>query len=184
MSKYTTLESVKVYVALARLRLVELGFRELNSKKILIEWNTRAKNRLGQCSPKRLSDGQQYYVLSFNKKYFEIGDDVNVQGTIVHEVAHCVANGLSHEHSSGWYKAIIKYNATYGTNIQRCSFDANYNNYLKQQLMDNGKYKIYCDYCKKVVKIYQRECSVVQGIRHDPSNWRCGCCNKNTLRIL
>ena len=184
MSKYTNIEAVKNYVELARMNLVQLGFTELFDTKIVSEWNTRAKNRLGQCCPKRALDGKRYFVLSFNKKYFEIGDDANVQGTIIHEVAHCVTNGLSHEHSSGWYRAITKYNAVYGTHIQRCSFDVNYNNYLKQQLVANGKYKIYCDCCKKVVKIYQRECSVVQGIRHDPSNWKCGYCNQHSLRVL
>lgn len=184
MSMYTTIGSVKNYVELARTRLINLGFHELNDLVIIVEWNTRAKNRLGQCSPKRSIDGKRYFVLSFNKKYFEIGDDINVEGTMVHEVAHCVTNGLSHEHSSGWYKAITKYNAVYNTHIQRCSFDANYNMYLKQQLESGNNYKIYCDCCKKVVKIYQRNCQAVQGIRSNPSSWKCGYCKKNTLRVL
>lgn len=184
MSKYTNIEAVKNYIELARMNLIHLGFTELSETKIIAEWNTRAKNRLGQCCPKRSIDGKRYFTLNFNKKYFEIGDDINVQGTIIHEVAHCVNNGLSHEHSSGWYKAITKYNAVYGTRIQRCSFDSNYNNYLKQQLTAKGKYKVYCDCCKKVVRIYQRDCNAVQGIRSTPSIWRCGYCNNHTLRVL
>ena len=184
MSQYTNIETVKNYIELARMNLIHLGFTELSETKIIAEWNTRAKNRLGQCCPKRTLDGKRYFILSFNKKYFEIGDDDNVRGTIIHEVAHCVTNGLSHEHSSGWYRAITKYNAVYGTHIQRCSFDANYNVYLKQQLEFGNNYKIYCDCCKKVVKIYQRNCQVVQSIRSNPSIWKCGYCKKNTLRVL
>lgn len=185
MSKYTNIESVKNYVELARMNLIHLGFTELSETKIVVEWNTRAKNRLGQCCPKRLIDGKCYFILNFNKKYFEVGDDINVQCTIIHEVAHCVTNGLSHEHSSGWYRAITKYNAVYGTHIKRCSYDPNYHKYLNQQAKLSGNYKIYCDCCKKVVKTYQRNCSTVQGIRSNPSAWRCGGCGKTgTLKLL
>lgn len=185
MSKYTNIEAVKNYVELARTQLINLGFHELFDTKIVTEWNTRAKNRLGQCCPKRSLDGKRYFLLNFNKKYFEVGDDSNVQGTIIHEVAHCVTNGLSHEHSSGWYKAITKYNAVYGTHIKRCSYDLNYHKYLNQQAKLSGNYKIYCDCCKKVVKTYQRNCSTVQGIRSNPSAWRCGGCGKTgTLKLL
>lgn len=185
MSKYTNIEAVKNYVELARMNLIHLGFTELTETKIVVEWNTRAKNRLGQCCPKRSIDGKRYFLLNFNKRYFEIGDDSNVQGTIIHEVAHCVNNGLSHEHSSGWYKAITKYNTVCGTNIQRCCYDPNYHKYLNQQAKLSSNYKIYCDCCKKVVKTYQRNCNTVQGIRSNPSGWRCGGCGKtNTLRIL
>lgn len=185
MSKYTNIEAVKNYVELARMNLIHLGFTELSETKIVVEWNTRAKNRLGQCGPKRSLDGKRYFLLDFNKKYFEVGDDINVQGTIIHEVAHCVTNGLSHEHSSGWYRAITKYNAVYGTHIKRCSYDPNYHKYLNQQAKLSGNYKIYCDCCKKVVKTYQRNCSTVQGIRSNPSAWRCGGCGKTgTLKLL
>ena len=148
MSKYTNIEAVKNYVELARMNLIHLGFTELSETKIVVEWNTRAKNRLGQCCPKRSLDGKRYFLLDFNKKYFEVGDDINVQGTIIHEVAHCVTNGLSHEHSSGWYRAITKYNAVYGTHIRRCSYDPNYHKYLNQQAKLSSNYKIYCDCCK------------------------------------
>lgn len=185
MSKYTNIEAVKNYIELARMNLIHLGFTELSDTKIIAEWNTRAKNRLGQCCPKRSIDGKRYFILNFNKKYFEIGDDDNVRGTIIHEVAHCVTNGLSHEHSSGWYRAITKYNAVYGTHIQRCSYDPIYHDYLKQQINSSNNYKIYCDCCKKVVKTYQRNCSTVQGIRSNPSAWRCGGCGKTgTLKLL
>lgn len=185
MSKYTNIEAVKNYVELARMNLIHLGFTELSETKIVVEWNTRAKNRLGQCGPKRSLDGKRYFLLDFNKKYFEVGDDINVQGTIIHEVAHCVTNGLSHEHSSGWYRAITKYNAVYGTHIRRCSYDSNYHKYLNQQAKLSSNYKIYCDCCKKVVKTYQRNCSTVQGIRSNPSVWRCGGCGKTgTLKLL
>lgn len=185
MSKYASIEAVKNYVEVARMNLIHLGFTELSETKIVVEWNTRAKNRLGQCCPKHSIDGKRYFLLDFNKKYFEIGDDDNVQGTIIHEVAHCVTNGLSHEHSSGWYRAITKYNAVYGTHIRRCSYDSNYHKYLNQQAKLSGNYKIYCDCCKKVVKTYQRNCSTVQGIRSNPSAWRCGGCGKTgTLKLL
>lgn len=185
MSKYTNIEAVKNYVELARMNLIHLGFTELSETKIVVEWNTRAKNRLGRCGPKRSLDGKRYFLLDFNKKYFEVGDDINVQGTIIHEVAHCVTNGLSHEHSSGWYRAITKYNAVYGTHIRRCSYDSNYHKYLNQQAKLSSNYKIYCDCCKKVVKTYQRNCSTVQGIRSNPSVWRCGGCGKTgTLKLL
>lgn len=185
MSKYTTIGAIKNYVELARMNLIHLGFTELSETKIVVEWNTRAKNRLGQCCPKRSLDGKCYFLLDFNKKYFEVGDDINVQGTIIHEVAHCVTNGLSHEHSSGWYRAITKYNAVYGTHIRRCSYDSNYHKYLNQQAKLSSNYKIYCDCCKKVVKTYQRNCSTVQGIRSNPSVWRCGGCGKTgTLKLL
>lgn len=185
MSKYTNIEAVKNYVELARMNLIHLGFTELSETKIVVEWNTRAKNRLGQCGPKRSLDGKRYFLLDFNKKYFEVGDDINVQGTIIHEVAHCVTNGLSHEHSSGWYRAITKYNAVYGTHIRRCSYDSNYHKYLNQQAKLSSNYKIYCDCCKKVVKTYQRNCSTVQGIKSNPSVWRCGGCGKTgTLKLL
>jgi hypothetical protein len=185
MSKYANIEAVKNYVELARTQLINLGFHELFDTKIVTEWNTRAKNRLGQCCPKRSLDGKRYFLLNFNKKYFEVGDDINVQGTIIHEVAHCVTNGLSHEHSSGWYRAITKYNAVYGTHIRRCSYDLNYHKYLNQQAKLSSNYKIYCDCCKKVVKTYQRNCSTVQGIRSNPSAWRCGGCGKTgTLKLL
>lgn len=185
MSKYTNIEAVKNYVELARMNLIHLGFTELSETKIVVEWNTRAKNRLGQCGPKRSLDGKRYFLLDFNKKYFEVGDDINVQGTIIHEVAHCVTNGLSHEHSSGWYRAITKYNAVYGTHIRRCSYDSNYHKYLNQQAKLSDNYKIYCDCCKKVVKTYQRNCSTVQGIRSNPSVWKCGGCGKTgTLKLL
>lgn len=188
MSKYTNIEAVKNYVELARMNLIHLGFTELFETKIVVEWNTRAKNRLGQCCPKRLIDGKRYFVLNFNKKYFEIGDDSNVQRTIIHEVAHCVNNGLSHEHSSGWYRAITKYNAVYGTHIQRCSFDQNYADYIencKNNSPNTTSYKIFCSCCNKVVKTYQRNCRAVQGIRINPSVWRCGGCGKTgTLKLL
>ena len=56
MSKYTNIEAIKNYVELARMNLIHLGFTELSETKIVVEWNTRAKNRLGQCCPKRLID--------------------------------------------------------------------------------------------------------------------------------
>ena len=75
MSKYTNIEVVKNYVELARMNLIKLGFKELADMKIVVEWNTRAKNRLGQCCPKRSIDGKRYFLLNFNKRYFEIGDE-------------------------------------------------------------------------------------------------------------
>lgn len=186
MSKYTNIEAVKNYVELARINLIKLGFKELSDMKIIVEWNTRAKKRFGQCCPRRSIDGKHYFVLNFNKKYFEIGDDSNVQGTIIHEVAHCVNDGLSHEHSSGWYRAITKYNAVYSTHIQRCSYDQNYANYMKISKNNSpNNYRIFCSCCNRVVKTYQRNCNTVQGIRSNPSVWRCGGCGKTgTLKLL
>ena len=65
MSKYTNIESVKNYVEIARRRLIELGFTELKEARILVEWNTRAYNRLGQCCPRRDYYGKHYFILNF-----------------------------------------------------------------------------------------------------------------------
>ena len=188
MSKYTNIDSVKNYVEIARRRLIELGFIELKEARILVEWNTRAYNRLGQCCPRRDYYGKRYFVLNFNKMYFEVGEDKNAEGTMIHEVAHCVNNGLNHVHDGGWYKAVTKYNQVYGTNIVRCSFDQNYANYLKDlktKNEPNSGYRIFCSCCNRVVKTYQRNCKAVHGIRVDPNSWRCGGCGRTgTLKLL
>lgn len=177
MSKYTTLQSISDYVEIARKNLIALGFTELGGINLLIEWNTRAHTRLGQCCPRRNVAGVRYFVLNFNKEYCEVGDDKNVEGTIIHEVAHCVNNGLNHDHSGGWYKAVTAYNTVYGTNITRCTSDEKYSAHLAVRRSNQKTYLVFCHYCgDNRVATYHRQSKVVKGIKENPNNWKCGRC--------
>lgn len=179
MSKYTTLQSISDYVEVARNNLIALGFTELKGINLLIEWNTRAHTRLGQCCPRRNVAGVRYFILNFNKEYCEVGDDKNVEGTIIHEVAHCVNNGLNHEHTGGWYKAVTAYNAVYGTNITRTTSDEKYSAYLAQHKRNRKTYLVFCQYCgKDRVATYHRQTKAIKGIKENPYNWKCGRCGR------
>lgn len=183
MSKFQSISSINDYVEICRKRFISLGYNELVYRKIVVRFDTRAYKRLGQCAPKWVN-GEKIYYLSFNKKYCEIGADINVENTIAHEVAHCVDGGLSHEHSSNWYKAAQKYNQTFNGHITRQSSDDNYRAYLESRYQAKSKYLIYCKDCGKVVCTYERKTKAVTEISKTPYHgWKCGICGHTNLSV-
>lgn len=148
-------------------QLAAIGFKQVYINKYKVEFNTRAKRRLGRCS--KVPDGS--YLITINNTYADLNPK-KAKETIMHELIHSLDGCL--DHGDKWKKVVNMVNRKYGYSISRCT-DAG--NDYKEQAFERT-YMVKCAACGRETS-RERISKVIQ----HPELYKCGLCGGKLERI-
>ena len=148
-------------------QLIELGYKQIRTNNYELEFNTRAKKRLGRCS--KLPNGS--YKIALNSAYAKLNPD-KAKETIMHELIHSIDGCMNHKDK--WQRIAGQVNRKYGYTISRCT-DAG-NEYREQTY--ERTYKVKCSGCGRETS-RERMSKLIQ----HPEKFRCGICGSSLERI-
>lgn len=168
MSKYSTLEAIKIEVSEAIELIDKLGYHEVKEHRIDICLNKRVKRILGQCTKLQANT----YQLSFNFQYMLIGSDLSCRQTIYHEVIHTINGGM--RHTGAWLECAKAVNLKTGLHIARNTYDSDYIAWLKKT---QYRYVIICNNCNSTVCQRIRKTAKLKRLQQYPENFVCPKCN-------
>ncbi len=149
-------------------QLAAIGFSQVYTNNYRLEFNSRAKNRLGRC--RKLPDGG--FLISLNSVYANLNPE-KAKETIMHELIHSIDGCFDHKNK--WQNIVSLVNRKYGYTISRC-VDAG-NDYREQAYERN--YKVKCLGCGHETS---RE-RISKLIKH-PEAYKCGICGGKLERIV
>lgn len=129
--------------------------------KPVVELNTTAKKRWGQC--RKRFDG---YTISINKTLMELEDKSGALNTMIHEVLHTIEGCMNHGKQWKAYATTIK--SKYGIDIKRTSSASEKG--IEPSMIPLGKYVVRCTGCGKTWSRERKSKLITQVHR-----FRCDC---------
>lgn len=139
--------------------------------------NSRAKNRLGQCS-KNCVTGTYTIEISMALITNDVPYNVLLE-TVLHELLHAHKNRMCH--TGEWKRCAERVNSVYGFNIKRTF---NYKEHGLERPKVGYKYVVACASCGATAH-YQRETKVVKTIKANPKTtlYECRKCGKHDFVV-
>lgn len=174
-TKNYTLEDIKSEVQECVMMLQSLGYTMAEKQYEVAYLSERTNKCFGRCK----SLGNNRYLLSFNRKYLDVGDPKNIHNTIMHEVIHSVNGCMNHQ--SLWKVVVARINSAFGYSISRTTNDVAYAAlYIKPKTVN---YSVWCDNCHTRLARYNRKSSTVTAIMNNERRHYCPLCKSRDLFV-